>query len=74
VIVPHLVGRIAERLAQLNESHDDIYEARVTLGHHDSLHEARVRLLLVGKTLYAMQHGDSPDAAIGPALRRRRFT
>jgi hypothetical protein len=36
---------------------------------HGSQYEARVRLLLAGKTLYATQHGDSPDAAIGVALR-----
>jgi ribosome-associated translation inhibitor RaiA len=67
-IVPHLMGRIAERLEQLNEVHDDILEARFTLLHQGSLHEARVRLLLAGKTLYATQQGDSPDAAVGAAL------
>jgi hypothetical protein len=37
---------------------------------HGCQHEARVRLLLAGKTLHATQHGNSPDAAIGAALRR----
>jgi ribosome-associated translation inhibitor RaiA len=69
-IVPHLMGRIADRLEQLNEAHDDILEARLTLVRQGHQHEARVRLLLAGKTLYATQHGISPDAAIGAALRR----
>jgi ribosome-associated translation inhibitor RaiA len=69
-IVPHLMGRIADRLEQLNEVYDDILEARLTLVHHGYLHEARVRLLLAGKTLYVTQHGNSPDAAIGAALHR----
>jgi ribosome-associated translation inhibitor RaiA len=69
-IVPHLMGRIAERLEQLNEVHHDILEARLTLVPHGCQHEARVRLLLAGKTLHATQHGNSPDAAIGAALRR----
>ena len=68
-IVPHLLGRIAERLEQLNEPHEDIFEARITLVDQKYRHEARVRLLLAGKTLCAVQHGDSPDAAIGAALR-----
>jgi ribosome-associated translation inhibitor RaiA len=68
-IVPHLLGRIAERLEQLNQPYEDIFEARLTLAYQGYLHEARVRLLLAGKTLYAVQHGDSPDAAIGAALR-----
>ena len=68
-IVPHLMGRIAERLEQLNEAHGDILEARLTLVHHGSWHEACVRLLLAGKTLYAAQPGNSPDAAVGAALR-----
>jgi ribosome-associated translation inhibitor RaiA len=68
-IVPHLMGRIAERLEQLNDVYDDIMEARFTLVSHNSQYEARVRLLLAGKTLYATQHGNSPDAAIGVALR-----
>jgi ribosome-associated translation inhibitor RaiA len=69
-IVPHLMGRIADRLEQLNEVHDDILEARLTLVRQGHQHEAHVRLVLAGKTLYAMQHGNSPDAAIGAALRR----
>jgi ribosome-associated translation inhibitor RaiA len=69
-IVPHLLGRIAERLEQLNDPYEDIFEARVTLVHLGSWHEARVRLLLAGKTLYAVHPGESPDAAIGAALRR----
>jgi ribosomal subunit interface protein len=69
-IMPHLLGRIAERLEQLNEPYEDIFEARVILVYQKYRHEARVRLLLAGKTLYAVQHGDSPDAAIGAALRR----
>jgi ribosome-associated translation inhibitor RaiA len=68
-IVPHLMGRIADRLEQLNEVHDDILEARLTLVRQGHQYEARVRLLLAGKTLYATQHGSSPDAAIGAALR-----
>lgn len=69
-IVPHLLGRMAERLAQLNTPHEDICEARVTLVQCEGWHEARVRLLLAEKTLHAMQHGASPDAAIGAALRK----
>jgi ribosome-associated translation inhibitor RaiA len=69
-IVPHLVGRIAERLEQLNSRHEDIWEARVTLVQQADGHEARVRLLLSGTTLTAQHHGASPDAAIGAALRR----
>jgi ribosome-associated translation inhibitor RaiA len=68
-IVPHLVGRIAERLEQLNSRHEDIWEARVTLVQQADGHEARVRLLLSGTTLMAQHHGASPDAAIGAALR-----
>ena len=68
-IVPHLLGRIAERLEHLNEPYEDIFVARVALVNQGRQHEARVRLLLAGKTLYAVQHGDSPDAAIGAALR-----
>jgi ribosome-associated translation inhibitor RaiA len=68
-IVPHLLGRIAERLEHLNEPYEDIFEARVTLVSQERRYEARVSLLLAGKTLYAVQHGDSPDAAIGAALR-----
>jgi ribosome-associated translation inhibitor RaiA len=68
-IVPHLVGRIAERLEQLNSLHEDIWEARVTLVQQADSHEARVRLLLSGTTLMAQHHGPSPDAAIGAALR-----
>jgi ribosome-associated translation inhibitor RaiA len=68
-IVPHLVGRIAERLEQLNTPHEDIWEARVTLVQQANGHEARVRLLLSGTTLMAQHHGASPDAAIGAALR-----
>lgn len=68
-IVPHLVGRIAERLEQLNSPHEDIWEARVTLVQQADGHEARVRLLLSGTTLTIQRHGDSPDAAIGAALR-----
>ena len=68
-IVPHLVGRIAERLEQLNTPHEDIWEARVTLVQQADGHEARVRLLLSGTTLMAQHHGASPDAAIGGALR-----
>ena len=67
-IVPHLLGRIAERLEQLNEPHDDIFEARVTLVSQEGWHEAQVRLLLAGKTLYAVHHGASPDEAIGAAM------
>jgi ribosome-associated translation inhibitor RaiA len=69
-IVPHLMGRIADRLEQLNGVHDDILEARLTLVWQGHQHEAHVRLMLAGQTLYAMQHGNSPDAAIGAALRR----
>jgi ribosome-associated translation inhibitor RaiA len=68
-IVPHLMGRIADWLEHLNDVYDDILEARLTLVHHGHRHEARVRLLLAGKTLYATQYGNSPDAAIGAALR-----
>jgi ribosome-associated translation inhibitor RaiA len=69
-LVPHLLGRMAERLAHLNTPHDDICEARVTLVQREDWHEARVRLLLAEQTLHAMQHGASPDAAIGAALRK----
>jgi ribosome-associated translation inhibitor RaiA len=69
-IVPHLLGRMAERLTQLNTPHEDICEARVTLVQCEGWHEARVRLLLAEKTLHAMQHGASPDAAIGAALKK----
>lgn len=69
-IVPHLLGRIAERLEKLNDPYEDIFEARVTLVHLGSWHEARVRLLTAGKTLCAVHPGDSPDAAIGAALSR----
>lgn len=68
-LVPHLVGRIAERLEQLNTLHEDIWEARVTLVQQADGHEARVCLLLSGTTLMAQHHGSSPDAAIGGALR-----
>lgn len=67
-IVPHLLGRVAEWLKQLNTPHADIFEARVTLGQQAGQYKAQVRLLLAGKTLHAMQHGASPDAAIGAAL------
>jgi ribosome-associated translation inhibitor RaiA len=69
-LVPHLLGRMAERLVHLNTPHDDIREARVTLVQREDWHEARVRLLLGEKTLHAMQYGASPDAAIGAALRK----
>jgi hypothetical protein len=69
IIVPHLLGRIAARLEQLNAPHADIREARVTMLSQSGRHEARVRLLLDDKTLYAMQYGDSADAALGAALR-----
>ena len=68
-IAPHLVGRIAERLEQLNSPHEDIWEVRVTLVQQADGHEAQVRLLLSGTTLMAQHHGASPDAAIGAALR-----
>ena len=68
-IVPHLMGRIAERFEQLNEAYEDILEVRLTLVRHGDRHEAHVCLLLAGKTLYATQQGDSPDAAVGAALR-----
>ena len=68
-IMPHLMGRIAERFEQLNEVHEDILEVRLTLVRHGDQHEAHVCLLLAGKTLYATQQGDSPDAAVGAALR-----
>jgi ribosome-associated translation inhibitor RaiA len=68
-IVPHLVGRIAERLEQFNSPHEDIWEARVMLVQQADGHEAQVRLLLSGTTLTVQRHGPSPDAAIGAVLR-----
>jgi ribosome-associated translation inhibitor RaiA len=67
-IVPHLLARVAERLKQLNTPYADIFAARVTLGQQAGQYMARVRLFLAGKTLHSMQHGASPDAAIGAAL------
>lgn len=67
-LTPHLMGWIAERLENLNTSHDDICEARVTFaqqGQHDAV---CVEIILAGKSLHVTQRGPTPDAAMDAAF------
>jgi ribosome-associated translation inhibitor RaiA len=69
-LVPHLIGRIAERLEALNTPDEDIFEARITFVQRRRQEAVRVQLRLVDKRLQVTQCGATPDAAIDAALQR----
>jgi ribosome-associated translation inhibitor RaiA len=65
---PHLVGKIAEQLDDLNTPHEDIFEASVIIIRHKRCEAARIQLLLAGITLQVTQRATTPDAAVNAAL------
>src|SRR5215831_18990402 len=67
-LAPHLMGLIAERLAELNTPDEDICEACITFVQQKRQEVARVQLQVAGKMLQVTQHGATPDAAIDAAL------
>jgi glycosyltransferase involved in cell wall biosynthesis/ribosome-associated translation inhibitor RaiA len=70
---PPLLGRIAERLEDLNAPHDDILHARVTLIEHKHWRryrqEAQVELTLETETLSVRHVAETPYDAVHAALR-----
>jgi ribosome-associated translation inhibitor RaiA len=68
-LAPHLMGWIAERPENLNTSHDDICEARVTFVQQGRRDAVCIDLLLSGKRLHVTQRGATPDAAVDAAFR-----
>ena len=68
-LAPHLMGWVAERLEDLNTSHDDICEARVTFVQQGRRDAVCIDLLLAGKRLHVTQRGATPDAAVDAAFR-----
>jgi ribosome-associated translation inhibitor RaiA len=69
MLAPHLMGWIAERLEDLNTSHDDICEARVTFMQQGRRDTVCIELLLAGKSLHVIQRGATPDTAVDAAFR-----
>ena len=67
-LAPHLMGWIADRLAELNTPDEDIFEARITFVQQKRQEVARVQLQTAGKLLQVTQRGVTPDAAIDAAL------
>ena len=68
-LAPHLMGRIAERLEDLNTPYDDICEMRVTFMQRGRRDAVCLELLLTGTTLRVTQSGATPDAAVDAAFR-----
>lgn len=68
-LAPHLLGRIAERLGELNTPDEDIFEARITFVQQKRQEVARVQLQVAGQLLQVSQRGATPDAAVDAALR-----
>ena len=69
-LAPHLMGWIAERLAELNTPDEDIFAAHITFVQQKSQEVARVQLQVAGKLLQVTQRGATPDAAIDAALQK----
>ena len=67
-LAPHLMGWIAERLEDLNASHDDICEARVTFMQQGRRDAVRIELLLAGRSLHVIQRGATPDTTVDAAF------
>jgi ribosome-associated translation inhibitor RaiA len=67
-LAPHLMGWIAERLEDLNTSHGDICEARVTFMQQGRRDAVCIELLLVGKSLHVTRRGATPEAAVEAAF------
>jgi ribosome-associated translation inhibitor RaiA len=68
-----MLSRIAERLEGLNAPYSDIFHARVMLvqqreQHLQGCYEARVTLILAGKTLHATRGGGTLGRAIEVAF------
>jgi ribosome-associated translation inhibitor RaiA len=72
-IPPQLLGWIAERMEDLNTSHNDVLQARVTLVGHGPeqrcRQEARVELILAAVTLAVTQVAKTPYNAVYAALK-----
>ena len=68
-LAPHLMGRIAERLEDLNTPYDDICEMRVTFVQRGRRDAVCLELLLTGTVLRVTQCGSTPDAAMDAAFR-----
>lgn len=69
-LAPHLLGWIAERLAELNTPDADIFEARITFVQQKRQEVAHVHLQVAGQVLQVTQRGATPDAAVAAALQR----
>src|SRR5262249_32278866 len=69
-LAPHLMGWIAERLAELNTPDEDIFVAYITFVQQKSQEVARVQLQVAGKLLQVTQRGATPDVAIDAALQK----
>src|SRR6266571_4894249 len=54
-LAPHLMGWIADRLAELNTPDEDIFEARITFVQQKRQEVARVQLQTAGKLLQITQ-------------------
>ena len=71
-LAPQILDAIATRMEQLNLPYQDILHARIALvppePHLPGCYEARVTLVLDGKTLHATRGGPSPTSAIDAAL------
>lgn len=69
---PHLVGRIAEQLDDLNTPDEDIFEVHVTIIQQKRWETARMQVLLAGTTLRVTQRGPTSEAAVDAAMRKVR--